>query len=171
MKGLMQVVLLSCLGATVGCGDSGTWQHGGSAAYADMRFESPDGSSFTGLYAGDWMFRDMPVPKIWLTIGESEPFFLPDLRQRNARELFGDPKTNHAIDGVELAIYSMGGDSRIEFRGEKIEFFYADAAEHVAVGLAEGGPFHSLPLARERMIELFGKPKEFEVSEGKGWRP
>lgn len=167
------LIILACcfaMGAT-GCGDRDKWPHGGTADYVDKEIGSADGSSFGSLMTGDYHHGNSPVAKIYIQIGTADAVYLPEIQSAQARKLFGEPVIDGAIDGTEISEFSLPGRSRVVFRGEKVAYCYATAKDNVAIGVSPAGPFYRLPITRDEMITVFGKPDGYSISEGKGWRP
>jgi hypothetical protein len=144
-----------------------------TAEYADIEFSGTNGSLFTTFSTGDYHRSGFPVAKIYLTIGSAKPVFLPDLKVEDARQQFGEPEISQNIDGLEIQYYSIGEHSRIVFREGQVACCYAYADDKVAYSIAKtaDGPFLKLPIKKRELTRVFGTPKGYTSSYGKGLRP
>ena len=77
-------------------------------------------------------------------------------------------RVGHSPDG-KLNSVAMSPDGRFEYDGDQLQLAVFGA--HTPIQLAPGpnGPFFTLPITKQRMYELFGKPVCWERTRVMGY--
>jgi hypothetical protein len=108
-------------------------------------------------------FVMLPIAGLYLRYLDEAPVFLPDMPEAMAVRLCEDASwESHPGADSRSTVYRYSR-SMIEFQSGRLLYAtFRGSYSPFAFAKSPNGPFVSLPMTRERMIQVFGKPKRWE---------
>jgi hypothetical protein len=141
------------------------------ANYEDFVFEIGDKQylgenevvEFTTGLIDQKRFVMLPVARLYIRYQDEGAVLLPDMPETMAKKLCEDASwESHPGRNGETTVYRRFR-SMMEFRSNKLAHAtFRKSEAPFAFAKSPNGPFVSLPMTRERMVEVFGKPKRWE---------